>query len=139
MPDNLRKLRDLTISLTKNEADTIKRKAIDATTIWVNFYDILPIPICIAGVDGYFKKVNQCFCNLLGYTSEELLANTYSYFVHPDDIVGLNRESATIGTNTTTKDYSNRYRKSDGEYIELKWIAATIAEGLAICTVEIIN
>ena len=139
MPDNMMKLKNLTTSLVKNDADIKEQKAIDAMTIWVNFYDVLPIPICLSSIDGYFKKVNQCFCELLGYTSEELLDNPYGYFVHPDDIGGLERESRTLGYNTTTEGYSNRYRKSDGVYIELRWITATIAEGLAICTVDVIK
>ena len=139
MPDNLKKLRDLTVSIEKNEAEEVKQHIIDEMFIWEEFYNLLAVPICISSIDGYFKKINQCFCDLLGYTSEELLTKPYSYLVHPDDIEGLERETLTLGHNTTTKDYSNRYRKSNGAYIELRWIAATIAEGLAICTVDVIK
>ena len=29
--------------------------------------------ICIAGLDGYFKRVNKAWTDVLGYTKEELL------------------------------------------------------------------
>ena len=40
---------------------------------------------CLAGLDGYFKQINQNFTRVLGYTTEELLARPFIDYVHPDD------------------------------------------------------
>jgi len=49
------------------------------------FFDLALDLFCIAGLDGYFKKVNQSFQHALGYTSEELLSRAFIDLVHPDD------------------------------------------------------
>jgi PAS domain-containing protein len=41
--------------------------------------------LCIAGFDGYFKRVNPAFARLLGHPTETMLSRPTRDFVHPDD------------------------------------------------------
>src|SRR5690606_16604307 len=45
-----------------------------------------PVVLAIASTDGYFKKVNPFFSDLLGYSREEILNTPYQDFLHPDDL-----------------------------------------------------
>jgi diguanylate cyclase (GGDEF)-like protein/PAS domain S-box-containing protein len=76
---------------------------------------------CIAGVDGYFKRVNPAFERTLGYTPSELLERPYVDFVHPEDRAGTRSETGKLSTGEPTLSFENRYRCKDGSYRDLHW------------------
>ena len=49
------------------------------------FFELTPDLVCIAGKDGFFKKVNPAVINKLGYTEGELYASPISSFIFPED------------------------------------------------------
>jgi diguanylate cyclase (GGDEF)-like protein/PAS domain S-box-containing protein len=76
---------------------------------------------CIAGVDGYFKRVNPAFARTLGYTQSELLERPYVDFVHPDDRADTRAQTGRLSTGEPTLSFENRYRCKDGSYRDLHW------------------
>ena len=62
------------------------------------YFDLSPDLLCIAGYDGYFKKINPSVSNTLGYLMEELYSKSINDFVYHDDkdITGRVREELTI-------------------------------------------
>lgn len=84
--------------------------------------------MCIAGLDGFFKRVNPAFQRVLGYTPEELMARQFVDFVHEDDRQPTLDEVARLGEGAVTVDFENRYRTRSGEYRWLAWRAAPMVE-----------
>ncbi|MBI3402454.1 MAG: PAS domain S-box protein [Acidobacteria bacterium] len=79
--------------------------------------------LCVAGFDGYFKRLNPAWERVLGYTSDELLARPYLEFVHPDDRAQTTTEADKLSGGGQVLAFENRYRAKDGAYRWLEWAA----------------
>jgi PAS domain S-box-containing protein len=82
--------------------------------------------LCLAGFDGYFKRLNPAWERVLGYTTDELLAKPYLDFVHPDDRNPTTTVAAKLGDGGTLLTFENRYLAKDGTYRWLQWNAVSV-------------
>jgi PAS domain S-box-containing protein len=79
--------------------------------------------LCIADMDGYFKRINPAWEKTLGIPTARLLAQPYADFVHPDDRAATYAEAKKIGEGIPAVSFENRYRRGDGTYMWLLWNA----------------
>lgn len=79
--------------------------------------------MCIAGKDGYFKRINAAWEKTLGHAVADLLAEPYLSFVHPDDRAATMVEAEKLSAGGDTVWFENRYRCRDGAYKWLLWRA----------------
>ncbi len=86
-----------------------------------NFFHYALDMCCIAGVDGYFKRVNPAFERTLGFSAAELLERPFLDFTHPDDRPGTLAEIGKLSDGSPTLSFENRYRCKDGSYKDLHW------------------
>ena len=94
-----------------------------------HFFDLSTDLMCIAGTDGYFKRLNPVWTRILGYSREELLAWPFLEFIHPDDVDRTAAESAEqAAAGKVTVSFDNRYRCRDGSYRWLNWNATPVPE-----------
>jgi len=84
--------------------------------------------LCIAGFDGYFKKLNPAWSQTLGFTDEELTARPYLDFVHPEDRAATIAEATKLSAGIDTIHFENRYGCKDGSY---KWLAWTAKQSVS--------
>lgn len=79
----------------------------------------------VLDVNGRCVWANQTFCNLIGYTAEEVLANTLLDITHPDDVAISLRMLRRL-TTRETKGYQieKRYIHKSGRPV---WVLLTVA------------
>jgi len=90
------------------------------------FFELTPDLLCVAGFDGYFKKINPAVSKLLGYTEEELFSRPINEFVHPEDqdITQQNREK--LFEDFPLLNFENRYITKSGEIVWLAWTSMPV-------------
>jgi PAS domain S-box-containing protein len=77
--------------------------------------------LCIAGLDGHFKRVNPAFERTLGYTTQQLLSRPFLDFVHPDDRAQTVAAMEMLERGEKVIQFENRYMCSDGSTRWLQW------------------
>ncbi|MGI8608407.1 MAG: PAS domain-containing protein [Candidatus Dormibacteria bacterium] len=101
-----------------------ENKASEATFTNDRLFDMSHDMLCVAGFDGYFKRLNPAWQRTLGFTSAELMSKPFVEFVHPDDRAATDAESARqMAEGATTLHFENRYACRDGTYRWLSWTA----------------
>ena len=90
------------------------------------FFDLSPDFLCIAGYDGYFKKINPIVSKTLGYTNEELLSKPIDEFVHIEDRGITSKKRENIIKDTPLLNFENRYLTKSGEIVWLSWTSMPI-------------
>jgi PAS domain S-box-containing protein len=84
--------------------------------------------LCIAGFDGYFKRVNPAFERTLGYSSQELLSRPFADFLHPDDRASTGEAIDHLARGNELMEYENRYISADGSERWLQWSSRPVPE-----------
>ncbi|MBW4683210.1 MAG: PAS domain S-box protein [Microcoleus vaginatus WJT46-NPBG5] len=92
------------------------------------FFKISLDMLCVAGFDGYFKRINSMWENTFSLSDEELFSKPLIEFVHPEDRESTLAAIQTLADNTDTLSFENRYRCADGSYKRLLWNAISIPQ-----------
>jgi two-component system cell cycle sensor histidine kinase/response regulator CckA len=92
------------------------------------FFKLIPVLVCIASIDGYFRNLNPAWERTLGHTVEELQNAPFFEFIHPEDLAQNVREVERLTHGESTLNFKNRYRHRDGSYRWLEWVALHVKE-----------
>ncbi|WP_316832691.1 PAS domain S-box protein [Pedobacter aquatilis] len=90
------------------------------------FFELSPDLLCIAGYDGYFKKINPAVSKTLGYTNEELMSAPINSFVHPADKNRTAQKRDGLRKGEALLRFENRYLRKDGSAVWLSWTSVRV-------------
>ncbi len=94
-----------------------------------HLFDLSLDLLCVAGTDGYFRKLNQSWEKVLGWSREELLAQPFIEFVHPEDQPKTVRALQNLLDGRDNVHFENRYRCKGGSYKWLDWACPAARPG----------
>jgi PAS domain S-box-containing protein len=85
------------------------------------FFDLSIDMLCVLDFTGHFKRLNDAWEATLGFSRDELMAQPFISFVHPDDRARTLSQNARVRGGGQTRFFENRYRCKDGSYRSLLW------------------
>ncbi|MEG4044905.1 PAS domain S-box protein [Microcoleus sp. Pol17_C1] len=88
------------------------------------------IGMAIVSLDGHWVKVNPALCQILGYSSEELLALTFQDITHPDDLdADLSYANQLLAGTISTYQLEKRYFHKQGHIIWILLDGSLVQDG----------
>ncbi|MEG4838761.1 PAS domain S-box protein [Microcoleus sp. B9-D4] len=88
------------------------------------------IGMAIVSLDGHWIKVNPALCQILGYSSEELLALTFQDITHPDDLDSdLSYANQLLAGTISTYQLEKRYFHKQGHIIWILLDGSLVQDG----------
>lgn len=92
------------------------------------FFNVSQDLMCIAGYDGYFKKINPAVSKLLEYSNEELFSRPINEFVYNDDQVITAKLRDNLKRSIPLLNFENRYLTKSGNVVWLSWTSIPVPE-----------
>ncbi len=92
------------------------------------FFNLSLDMLAIANDDGYFTHLNPAWERTLGFTLEQLKAQPFIEFVHPEDVETTQAEIEEHRKGIHITQFENRYRCKDGSYKWLSWTSVPFLE-----------
>ncbi len=87
------------------------------------FFTVSADLLCVIGTDGFFKKINPAFTEVLGYSEMEFLRNPLRHFIHPDDHELTRSHLERLQEGKKSTHLENRYFTKDGSIRWFDWSA----------------
>lgn len=110
-----------------NEMSAYQESALQRVESDMNRFFQLSLDLfCIAGLDGYFRRINANFSRVLGHAEEELLSRPFLDFVHEADREDTLQQMSVLSGGQPVVRFRNRYLTASGQYITLEWMAKSI-------------
>ncbi|PKL75550.1 MAG: PAS domain-containing sensor histidine kinase [Candidatus Melainabacteria bacterium HGW-Melainabacteria-1] len=91
-----------------------------------HFFDLSGDLLCIAGFDGYFKRINPAVSKTLGYSNAELLARPIDEFVFKEDRSLTKQSRDNVINGIPLLNFENRYVTRTGEIVWLSWTSMPV-------------
>jgi PAS domain S-box-containing protein len=117
-------IRDVTVEhLAEQERRRIEQDLAESERRFRATFEQAAVGIAHVDLDGRFVRVNKRYCELTGYSDEELQALTFPEITHPDDIdADVEQAKDLLEGRIDTYTMDKRYVRKDGRPL---WISLT--------------
>jgi two-component system sensor histidine kinase/response regulator len=101
-----------------------ERSLVSSEIRWKSVFDLAPVGVAEASINGNFIRVNPATCNMLGYSADQMTSMNVADVSHPDDaeIVG-EVVTALAQRNAPELNYTGRFINGNGHIV---WCAVSI-------------
>ena len=104
----------------------LSRKKIEIELIQI--FDFTPDLICVAGFDGYIKRMNPAGLAILGYSLDEVRSRPIVSFIHHQDRFLTKDSRSRLYRGENLENFENRYITKEGKVVWLSWTSASLPE-----------
>jgi len=88
-------------------------------------FEFAPIGMALLDPHGAFQRVNKSYCQLLGYSREELLQRTFRDITHPDDLaLSLGQRQRLLAGKIEAYQLEKRYLTKGGATV---WVNLSVS------------
>ena len=95
-----------------------------AESFFRNTFDYAAVGIAQVSPGGKFLRINQHFCEVVGYSAGELIGNTFQSITHPDDMQDdLDLVQGLLDGKDNTYSMEKRYLHKEGHIV---WVNLTV-------------
>jgi len=117
---------DLFQKLELTIGNELSRKKVEIELAQI--FDFTPDLICMAGFDGYIKRINPAGLAILGYSLEEIRSRPINSFIHEDDRFLTRDNQMKLYSGENLQSFENRYITKEGNVVWLSWTSTSSPE-----------
>ncbi|UCE83684.1 MAG: PAS domain S-box protein, partial [Deltaproteobacteria bacterium] len=100
-------------------------EVIDREQLFRAIFEQAAVGIAHISPEGRFLRINKKFCDIVGYSQEEMIALTFQDITHPDDLdVDLEYVRQMLNGEIETYSMDKRYYRKDGSTV---WVNLTVS------------
>jgi PAS domain S-box-containing protein len=100
------------------EQEVLRRSHVGGKT-----WQLSPEMLGVANGDGFFESSNPAWFQVLGWSEDEISKTSLLELVHPDDLSKTLKGLEGLRRGKPALRFENRYRRKDGAYRWLSWVA----------------
>ncbi|MGH2340988.1 EAL domain-containing protein [Segnochrobactraceae bacterium EtOH-i3] len=106
------------LAMVKDARIRSERLARESEATFRRAMDDSAIGMALVSLDGHCIRVNEAFCDMLGYSRSELVGRSFRDFTFPDDLAAdLDHLQSTLDGRIDSYRMEKRYVRQDGQII----------------------
>lgn len=90
--------------------------------------DVLPVGVCLTDEGGFYRMMNDAYCNIYEYERDEMLGQHYSVIMPPDQVVLADQHYARLLTGDVGIPVERKRQRKDGSIVYIEAANALVED-----------